>query len=470
VRSFASVVAVNGTAGNDTLSGSAFGDVITGGVGNDLINGGAGTDTAVYAGNLADYRLDHISATTIRVTDLRTGQDGIDDLVDVEYVQFADGAHWLASLVPQSLTLTGTAGNDTLTGSTYDDILTGAGGNDTLIGGGGRDTAVYSGNLADYTLERISGTTVRITDLRAGQNGIDLLTNITSLQFADGVRAMSSLVPSGITLVGTAGNDTLTGTTGADVLNGFAGNDTLYGGGDADLIYGGDGDDSLFGDPQGQFFNGAANFYGGAGNDRITPGSRYGIVDGGAGTDTVAFTSVSGTINVTDANFVDIEAFSVTGYHVVFNASTIQTGLTISTDLTGNNTINGTIGDDIVTATGGNNSLSGGGGNDRLTGGVDSDVLFGGDGEDWLMGGLGTNTYFGGAGHDRFVCTVSAGGIDAFADFVGGEDLVDLSGQGLSFAQLTVQADGSGSDVTVNGYTLFFRIAPGNITADMFVF
>ena len=50
----------------------------------------------------------------------------------------------------------------------------------------------------------------------------------------------------GVTLTGTAGNDTLTGGAGNDTLTGLAGNDTLNGGAGADTMAGGAGNDTYY--------------------------------------------------------------------------------------------------------------------------------------------------------------------------------------------------------------------------------
>ena len=50
----------------------------------------------------------------------------------------------------------------------------------------------------------------------------------------------------GVTLTGTAGNDTLTGGAGNDTLIGLGGNDTLNGGAGADTMIGGTGNDTYY--------------------------------------------------------------------------------------------------------------------------------------------------------------------------------------------------------------------------------
>lgn len=97
VREFAPKLLLEGGNGKDVLMGGAAGesfhggngkDTITGGGGNDFIDGGRGVDTAVYAGPRSDYTITQ-TADGFTVAD-RTGADGIDTLVNVERLQFAD--------------------------------------------------------------------------------------------------------------------------------------------------------------------------------------------------------------------------------------------------------------------------------------------------------------------------------------------------------------------------------------------
>jgi hypothetical protein len=77
----------------NSLSGGAGNDRITGGGGDDFIDGGSGSDTAVFSGNLANYRIGWNSTTqAFTVADQRAGApDGTDTIVGVENFQFADG-------------------------------------------------------------------------------------------------------------------------------------------------------------------------------------------------------------------------------------------------------------------------------------------------------------------------------------------------------------------------------------------
>ena len=65
------------------------------------------------------------------------------------------------------------------------DVFQGNGGNDTIDGGADYDIAIYSGNFSDYTFE-ISNKIVTVTDNRLATNdGIDTLSNIEKITFAD---------------------------------------------------------------------------------------------------------------------------------------------------------------------------------------------------------------------------------------------------------------------------------------------
>lgn len=82
-------VSFTGTTGDDTLTGASANETFTGLQGNDVINGLAGTDTASYSGNRSGYRLFN-TGTSVTVTDTAPARDGIDSLLNIERVAFAD--------------------------------------------------------------------------------------------------------------------------------------------------------------------------------------------------------------------------------------------------------------------------------------------------------------------------------------------------------------------------------------------
>jgi Ca2+-binding RTX toxin-like protein len=93
-----SVTQTTGTAASDVLTGGSAADVltglagddtITGDAGNDQIDGGGGADTAIYSGDQNSYTL-QFSPTEVTVIDRRSGGDGTDTLMNVEFLDFND--------------------------------------------------------------------------------------------------------------------------------------------------------------------------------------------------------------------------------------------------------------------------------------------------------------------------------------------------------------------------------------------
>jgi Ca2+-binding RTX toxin-like protein len=92
--------------------------------------------------------------------------------------------------------LVGNAVNNLLNGRQGNDTLDGGSGNDTLDGGDGSDTAIYQGNMADYGVVWRADTkilTVRDNAPSNGNEGIDSLSNIETLVFADGQLSLDRL-------------------------------------------------------------------------------------------------------------------------------------------------------------------------------------------------------------------------------------------------------------------------------------
>jgi len=90
-------------------------------------------------------------------------------------------------------------------------IYVGAG-NDTIDGGGGTNTAVFRGNLSEYNISFV-GSQMVVSDTVAGRGGVDHLTNIQFLKFADTTVSVTNptaaLAPSdSIQIAATAGGTT----------------------------------------------------------------------------------------------------------------------------------------------------------------------------------------------------------------------------------------------------------------------
>ncbi|QBE62422.1 beta strand repeat-containing protein [Pseudoduganella lutea] len=163
-----SIERVRGSAFADSIVGSAADNVLTGGGGSDTLDGGLGSDTASYADVAGSVTASLLtaSASTAGVSDV------LRNIENLEGGAFAD-------------TLTGDGGRNVLDGSSGNDVLRGGGGNDTLLGGMGDDTAVFSGKQSDYAVVTQPNGQVTVTDLRAGEDGIDTLIGIRHLRFSD---------------------------------------------------------------------------------------------------------------------------------------------------------------------------------------------------------------------------------------------------------------------------------------------
>jgi len=92
-----------GGAGNDMLSGNLADNRLTGGGGNDTLDGGAGSDTSIHTGLSTDYSWLRAADGSWTITDLRAGApDGVDRLINMEWLQFTDRKLALDSTAPTS--------------------------------------------------------------------------------------------------------------------------------------------------------------------------------------------------------------------------------------------------------------------------------------------------------------------------------------------------------------------------------
>ncbi len=102
--------------------------------------------------------------------------------------------------------------------------------------------------------------------------------------------------------------------------------------------------------------------------------------------------------------------------------------------LAGLDNLSGGEGDDVIGGGDGNDTLQGGDGNDWLRGAAGNDSLTAGGDNDSLIGAIGVDTLRGGTGNDQFVflrqsdSSKTAATSDLIADFVRGQDVIDLFG------------------------------------------
>jgi hypothetical protein len=90
--------------------------------------------------------------------------------------------------------MNGTLFADQLSGHDGNDILAGLRGNDTIDGGAGQDNAVFSGVRGEYTVAS-AGLLTTVTDRTPTRDGVDTLTSIERLRFADGTLALDIALP-----------------------------------------------------------------------------------------------------------------------------------------------------------------------------------------------------------------------------------------------------------------------------------
>jgi Ca2+-binding RTX toxin-like protein len=342
----------------------------------------------------------------------------------------------------------GNEGNNMLRGGLGVDYIYGMLGNDYLEGGSGDNT--LDGGEGDDSLYAGIGNDVLI-----GGDGNDQL-----------------LADSG------AGDENPQG--GADFVFGGAGDDFIEDGGGADFVDAGSGNDTL-----GVYYWGANTIIGGAGgdyyriddrddNDVIVESSADNLDDdsviGSAGRDTLDI-HTDRLIDLDQApqgsDYSGIEDVWLRSRSVVspsiyemYDINVTLLGNALSNELhtgSGNDLLDGRLGDDRLYASLGNDTLIGGGGEDYLYGeegddllevtgagfhfmggGSGSDTLLGSEESDWLDGGTGADLMVGGDGFDEYF-------IDSPFDLV--EEQVN---QGIDTVHLDVEWAADGSIFTFN--------------------
>jgi Ca2+-binding RTX toxin-like protein len=374
--------------------------------------------------------------------------------------------------------IVGNGSANRLYGARGDDVLEGGAGDDSLDGGSGSDVARFTGNRSRYTITIENGA-YRVTDSQAGGDGSDLLLNVETIRFADGLYSLTGETtpppppppppPPSTDINGTAGDDVLEGSSADEQLYGKDGSDRLRGRAGADRLDGGNGVDVADygasaagvlvnlatgatgnGDAAGDLLvsienvdgsaladtltgNGSANrLAGGGGNDVLDGGAGIDTLLGGAGDDFFYVDNAGDVVveNVGEGADTVVAALSWTlgsNFEKLTLAGSLAingTGNALANTLVGNNAANildGGAGDDLVQGALGNDTLLGQSGNDRLEGGDGADLIVGGSGRDELLGGTGS---------DRFDFDLAAdsavGSGDRILDFLVG-DKIDLS-------------------------------------------
>ncbi len=161
------VDSANGTADNDIVMGTAGNDTITGRAGDDALGAGSGgdDDTAVYTGEINDFRFEFFRLLSITDADTADGTDGTDEgsdrLSGFEVVEFANGVEVNTANIEFGSDNSGVVDAH----DTEASILYGEGGGYTFNGGAGRDIFQFL-TSADSTAA--SASTVRGFDQSQG--------------------------------------------------------------------------------------------------------------------------------------------------------------------------------------------------------------------------------------------------------------------------------------------------------------
>lgn len=139
----------------------------------------------------------------------------------------------------------------------------------------------------------------------------------------------------------------------------------------------------------------------------------------------------------------------------------------------GDDIVKGGKGDDLAFGNADNDMLRGQGGDDALFGGDGRDDLRGGSGNDFLAGGNGRDSLDGGAGWDEFIYNDLREGRDVISGFEDGMDLINLSGLGLGFEDITVAEARGGSASRIefgNTKVVLLDVSTGDVDAGDFIF
>jgi|GEM_PF-847305 len=516
-----------------SVRGSAFDDVLTGSIGNNAIEGGAGADT-IDGGSGFDLATYFTASSGVRA-DLRgtlagTGDAAGDTFTSIDGIM---GSLFSDQLYAEGLNLYGNAGDDFLFGTDMTNAFGGDGYDRVTLLDSSTAGAVI--NLGAQNVELVRGTdfdddldasTVTADDLidqngntqpvrLFGNNGDDTLTGSDFFDFISGGRGDD-------TINGNGGNDIIDGLQGADTLNGgdgddrffvdnedfinggagfdqifvrgyadnglyelsgsrieFAngniandafiaaganysvklfgqrGNDFLAGGGEGDQLFGGQDDDVLIGN---------------GGNDLLNGGSGADRLEGGDGDDRL-ITQDAATIEIGSRLVADVTGDA--GFDRLYLQGSLDNPvydlthgqIEFASGNSGNNTFDATNASFAV-------KLLGRSGDDALTGGFGQDLIYGGTGNDTIEGAQGDDRLYGEGGDDTFVYSATGWGDDVIVGFEDGNDLIDMSGLGIDFSDLSFTfVSGQTTLVEFGGDSiLVLGINIGDLDAADFVF
>ncbi len=410
---------------------------------NDFLNGGVGIDT---------LHIDHLLDVAVTPPDsLWTHLSNIEKVVINTTGNGAQtittGANFQAAFAPTGVeltTATSGAGAINLTMTTFTGAATlrttSTAGAQTIVTGSGATTvADATSGAGALNIKGIGLNTVFATTTGAGAqtigdgsgNGAHLALVIAAS--AGGAQTIRSTSTGAVVVVATsdAGRQVIVTGSGADIITASTTNavNTINTGAGNDTV-------TIFATTSGNYTvnagTGNDTITGGAGNDTLIGGLGNDILNGGAGVDNM--TGGDGS----DLYYVGIATDVVTETNAIAGTGGIDTvNSSLAAYILTPNVENGRI-----TSTGLAN-ITGNGLNNVLIGNIGNNVINGGAGNDFIIGSIGKDTLSGGTGNDTFDFNalsemgITSGTRDIIADFLPGQDKIDLSTLDANTATVT---------------------------------
>jgi Ca2+-binding RTX toxin-like protein len=460
-----------GSNSDDVIYDSDFDDIIHGAFGNDSFYIGDGADQ--YFGDEGDdfFRANYGGDLTGTVN----GGQGADVFeIGTRGTFNGDSGDDKFYIYETSGRFNGGSGNDTFEMTRTSGIVDGGAGVDTVIIKGGGSTHYRNIEIATIAKNYIlTGTIEQVSSFDSIGNQYEKGALQVGLSGAGGTLDFSNMIDdryyllvrdvgmtSGYNLTGSKFGDEISGTIFNDVLNGNDGDDLFsydfFNRGGIDTINGDGGDDKIE-------VYGNGQFNGGVGNDTFFLVDRAeGVVDGGAGIDTVRADSLGSAV------YKNVEILDV-GSGITVEISQLFDFQTITTSETGLDRIGfrlsgagGTI--DFSKLMAANDAIKSYGvsvSNETLTSGYTvigtkfkdflyasdfDDVLNGGDGDDefytsFIRGG--TDRFIGGAGNDIFNIDRSRGNFYGGSgnDIFNAEEIAGIVDGGDGFDTINISFD-----------------------------
>jgi serralysin len=388
-----------GGAGNDTMIGNAVANRLVGNGGADSISGNEGDDTLV--GGAGADTLDGGTGTDTADYSPAAGAVTASLLTN----SAANDGHGTSDTLVSIENLTGGSAGDSLTGSAGANLLAGGAGGDTLNGDGGND--VLRGGAGNDALNGGPGTDQADYSIAPGAISVDLAagTILDGEGGSDTISDVEEIVGSGFgdSMSGNANANTLRGAAGDDVLNGRAGSDTLDGGSGLDLaVYSGAGGDvtvTLGGGTITDEFGATDTLISLEG---VATGAGNDTLNGSSGDDIMAGGPGADALNGNAGTDTASYITAAAGVAIVLaNASSSWTGDAQGDVYSSIERIQGSSFADVLDGTG-TTALDGAGGNDLLYGDNSGSLFQGGAGVDQMVALGGADTAEGGADNDYF--------------------------------------------------------------------